>query len=84
MNSLRLRTISLSYDLPKNWLASTRVFKAASLQVSASNLLLFTNYDGDPEVAASGSGVGGSSSAGFDYCGVPSTASFSFGVNLTF
>ncbi len=84
VNSLRLRTISLSYDLPKNWLASTHVFKAASLQVSASNLLLFTNYDGDPEVAASGSGVGGSSSAGFDYCGVPSTASFSFGVNLTF
>ncbi|MBQ9217152.1 MAG: SusC/RagA family TonB-linked outer membrane protein [Muribaculaceae bacterium] len=84
VNSLRLRTISLSYALPKALLEKTRFIKAASVSATASNLLLFTNYDGDPEVAASGSGVGGSSSVGFDYLGVPSTASFTFGVNLTF
>ena len=84
VNSLRMRTISLSYALPKSLLAKTHVIKAASLTATANNLLLFTNYDGDPEVAASGSGVGGSSSVGFDYCGVPATASFTFGVNLTF
>jgi TonB-linked SusC/RagA family outer membrane protein len=84
VNSLRMRTISLSYKVPKKLLDQTHCLKAASLSVSANNLLLFTNYDGDPEVAASGSGVGGSSSVGFDYCGVPATASFSFGVNLTF
>jgi ferric enterobactin receptor len=38
----------------------------------------------DPEVAAAGSGAVGSSSVGIDYCGVPATASFAFGVNLTF
>ncbi len=84
VNSLRLRTISLSYALPKSLLERTRFIKAASLTATANNLLLFTNYDGDPEVAASGSGVGGSSSVGIDYCGVPATASFTFGVNLTF
>lgn len=84
VNSLRLRTISLSYNLPKSVLAKTKVLKRAVITASASNILLFTNYDGDPEVAAAGSGVVGSSSVGFDYCGVPSTASFAFGVNLTF
>ena len=84
VNALRLRTISLSYDIPKSFLAKTKVIKRAILTASASNLLLFTNYDGDPEVAASGSGRGGSSSVGFEYCGVPSTRQFAFGVNLTF
>lgn len=84
VNSLRLRTISLSYDVPRTWLAKTRAIKRAVVTASASNLLLFTNYDGDPEAAASGAGVGGSSSVGFDYCGIPTTACFSFGINLTF
>ena len=84
VNSLRLRSISLSYDVPRSFLAKTKAIKRAVVTASATNLLLFTNYDGDPEVAASGAGVGGSSSVGFDYCGVPATASFAFGVNLTF
>lgn len=84
VNSLRLRTISLSYELPKNVLAKTKCIKRASVSATANNLLLFSNYHGDPEVAVSGSGITGSSSVGIDYCGVPSTASFSFGVNLAF
>lgn len=84
VHSLRLRSISLSWDLPQNWLEKTKAFKRAVISATATNLLLFTNYDGDPEAAASGAGVGGSSSVGFDYCGVPSTAGFTFGVNLTF
>ena len=84
VNSLRLRTIGLSYSLPKSLLAKTKAFKRAVITASASNLLLFTNYEGDPEAAASGAGVGGSSSVGFDYCGIPSIASFAFGINLTF
>ncbi len=84
VNSLRLRTISLSYAIPQSFLAKTKVIKRASLSFAATNLLLFTNYDGDPEVAASGAGVGGSSSVGFDYCGVPATRTYQFGINLTF
>ena len=84
VNSLRLRTISLTYDLPRTLLARTKYIKRAAITASANNLLLFTNYDGDPEVAASGSGRGGSSSVGFDYCGVPATRSYAVGINLTF
>lgn len=84
VNSLRLRSVSLSYDLPKKLLLKTGFIKRASVSVAATNLLLFTNYNGDPEVAAAGAGVGGSSSVGFDYCGVPATSSMSFGLNLTF
>ena len=84
VNSLRLRSISLSYSVPKSFLAKTKCIKRAMLTASATNLLLFTNYNGDPEAAASGAGVGGSSSVGFDYCTVPATASFAFGINLTF
>ena len=84
VNALRLRTLSLSYDLPKSWLLKTNVIKRALITATANNILLFTNYNGDPEVAAAGSGAVGSSSVGIDYCGVPATASFSFGINLTF
>ena len=84
VNSLRLRTISLSYSLPRALLAKTKVLDRAIITASATNLLLFTNYDGDPEVAAAGAGRGGSSSVGFDYCGVPSTRQYALGVNLTF
>ncbi len=84
VNSLRLRTISLSYSLPKSLLEKTKAFKSAVVTASAHNLLLFTNYNGDPDVCAAGGGVGGSSSYGFDYFCVPNTASFTFGVNLTF
>ena len=84
VNSLRLRTISLTYDLPRSLLARTKYIKRAAITASANNLLLFTNYDGDPEVAASGAGRGGSSSVGFDYCGVPATRQYALGINLTF
>lgn len=84
VNLLRLRALSLSYSLPKKWMDQSGFIKRASVSVSANNLLLFTNYDGDPELAASGAGVGGSSSVGFEYCGVPATTGMTFGINLTF
>lgn len=84
VNSLRLRTLAVTYDIPKSLLSKLGVIKRASISATANNLLLFTNYDGDPEVAASGAGAGGSSSVGFDYLGTPATSSFTFGVNLTF
>ena len=83
VNSLRLRTLSLGYDIPKAFLNRLGI-KRASVSATANNLLLITNYRGDPESSAAGSGVSGSGAVGIEYCGVPATASFSFGVNLTF
>lgn len=84
VNSLRLRSLSLTYNAPKSFLNKIGFIKRAQFTISANNVLLFTNYDGDPEVAAAGAGRGGSSSVGFDYCGVPAIASYAFGINLTF
>ncbi len=84
-NWLRLRSVSLSYSFPKVWLAKTKFIKGLTANVSGTNLLLWTNYKGlDPENSAAGSGAVGSSSVGIDYCGVPSTAGMSFGLNFTF
>ena len=84
VNLLRLRTLSLSYQFPKKWMDKTGFIKRASISVAGNNLLLFTNFDGDPEVATAGAGVGGSSSVGFAYCDIPSTSGMTFGLNLTF
>jgi hypothetical protein len=81
----RLRSVSLTYTLPKSLLNSVKVIKHGSVTLTGDNLVLFTNYKGlDPEASAAGSGVTGSSSVGIDYCGVPATASVSLGINLTF
>ena len=84
VNLLRLRTLSLSYELPKKWMDKTGFLKRASVSIAGNNLLLFTNYNGDPEVAVAGAGVGGSSSVGFAYCDVPATSGMTFGLNLTY
>lgn len=84
-NWLRLRSVSLSYDLPRKILANVKFLEGLTATVTGTNLLLFTNYKGmDPETSAAGSGIAGSSSVGIDYNGVPSTAGISFGLNLTF
>ena len=84
-NWLRLRSVSLSYNVPSTLLKKTKVIKGLTATVTGTNLFLWTNYKGmDPETSAAGSGVVGSSSVGIDYCSVPSTAGMSFGLNLTF
>ncbi len=84
-NWLRLRSISLSYNLPESIIKRQNVIKGLSVTLAGQNLLLFTNYKGmDPETSVAGSGVTGSGSTGIDYCGVPATAGFSVGLNLTF
>ncbi len=85
VNWLRLRSVSLAYSLPKNTLGHIRFLKDATLTLSGTNLLLFTNYSGmDPETSAAGAGVIGSGSVGIDYCGVPATAGLAVGLNLKF
>jgi TonB-linked SusC/RagA family outer membrane protein len=84
-NWLRLRSVSLSYSLSKQILEKTKVLKGCTFSFTGTNLLLLTNYKGmDPEAAAAGSGLGGSSSVGLEYCNVPATAGISFGINLKF
>ena len=84
-NWLRLRALSLTYNLPESVINRQNVLKGMSVTLAGTNLWLMTNYKGmDPETSVAGSGVIGSSSAGIDYNGVPATAGFSVGLNLTF
>jgi TonB-linked SusC/RagA family outer membrane protein len=85
VNWLRLRSLSLTYSLPSEFLKRSKIFKAASITATGTNLWLWTNYSGmDPEVSAAGAGVIGSGSVGVDYAGVPATAGVTFGLNLKF
>lgn len=83
VNWLKLRSLSLSYDFTR-LIRKQNIVKGLSVNVTGTNLFTWTNYKGmDPEVSTAG-GTGGSGATGIDYCSVPSTGSFTFGVNLTF
>lgn len=77
---LRLKTLSLGYNVPrsvlKKWtMSSARVF------ISADNLLTFTSYSGyDPEVSVRNSAL----TPGFDYSAYPRAYNFSLGLNIGF
>lgn len=78
---LKLREISLGVDLPKEMLKKQRVFKAATLNVSARNILLWTELPNfDPESSQGNGNMQG----GFDYMSLPQTRSIGVGLNLTF
>ncbi|MFV0470346.1 MAG: SusC/RagA family TonB-linked outer membrane protein [Dysgonomonas sp.] len=78
---LRLKTLTLSYNLSKKILKKVGV-EAMSLYVTANNLYTLTKYRGyDPEL-----NWGGNSATllGVDMGTYPQTRSFIFGLNLTF
>jgi TonB-dependent starch-binding outer membrane protein SusC len=76
---LRIKTITLSYDLPlPQW---TSVFKSASVYVTAQNLFTFTKYTGyDPEVSSSLDPL----NQGTDYNAYPNYKTILFGVKFGF
>lgn len=78
---LRLKTVTLSYDLKPEWLKKIHLSR---LQVYATvqNLLTFTNYKGyDPEVNAYGANA---VVQGVDYGTYPQSKSFVLGFNVEF
>ncbi len=78
---LRMKSVTLSYDLPK-FLATKWNVRMASLYLTATNLFTITNYPGlDPEVSdAPASIIGG----GRDLSTYPTTRELTIGVRLGF
>jgi TonB-linked SusC/RagA family outer membrane protein len=75
---LRLRELSVSYDLPFDKMG-VNFIKNGTLSFIGRNLWYDTDYDGvDPETSLTGSGNG----QGFDYFNMPNTRSFIFKINL--
>jgi TonB-dependent starch-binding outer membrane protein SusC len=79
---LRLRSISLSYNIPSKFLKSLRI-PSAKLYVNGNNLWLLTKYKGyDPEVSHFNTGE--NLRVGYDRGTFPQTRSFVGGFNLSF
>jgi len=79
---VKLRTVSISYNLPTGILEKTKVITGASISITGNNLWLKTKYTGfDPESSSSSSGSIADGFAGFTY---PSTRSYMISLNLSF
>lgn len=77
---VRLREVSLSYNLPKIWFANNPI-SSMNIGLSGRNLFLFTPYTGiDPETNLSGA----ARSLGRDYFNMPNTRSFEINLQVTF
>lgn len=85
VNWLRLRDITLSYQLPQNSIRKIKGLKALSVFFTGNDLILITNYTGaDPASngnTAASKGIGG---FGFDYGNLPSPISLNFGLRANF
>ncbi len=81
VNWLRLRDLTLTYELPSRLKERMPVLRGASVSAITRNLLLFTNFTGiDPETSLSGA----ANSFGREYFNNPGTRSFGFRLNLQF
>ena len=77
---LRLKSLTLSYDLPKNILGRISM-KGVKVYATAQNLFTLTGYSGyDPEVNAYGAS---SVALGVDYGTYPQSRAVIFGINVT-
>jgi len=91
---VRLKMISLSYDLPAGLLSKTKIIDGLRIYASAQNLLTVTGYSGtDPEVNShlntSAGGVStlnsnaGNLAGGIDFNAFPAFRTFVAGIKLT-
>jgi TonB-dependent starch-binding outer membrane protein SusC len=80
---VRLRNVSLGYNLPKKSLSGTGISNAR-VYINATNLYTLTNYSGpDPEVNTAANFSNGTVQ-GLDFSVPPQPRTFIFGVNVTF
>ncbi|MBS1661101.1 MAG: TonB-dependent receptor [Bacteroidetes bacterium] len=80
---LRVKTVTLSYDLPLPKL--TGVFKSAVVYVTGQNLITATHYSGyDPEVNSYSNSAGNYTSLNTDYNPYPNVRSYLAGIKLGF
>lgn len=80
---LRLKNISLGYNIPIKKLNKGSWVKGLKVYVSGQNLLTFTKYSGaDPEVNSYGGG--NSINLGYDYLSYPNSKVYTFGIKADF
>ncbi len=81
---LRLRNLTLGYNLPES-LAQRIMAKNARVYISASNLLTWSRFHGDPEIARDFENVADRNmSSNITYLTPPQEQTFTFGLDLSF
>lgn len=81
---MRLKTVTLGYNLPKNFLSNTKLLTNARIYVLGQNLWTIKDKDfrgADPEVSADG---GSNQIVGESFFALPQPKTITVGVNLTF
>jgi TonB-linked SusC/RagA family outer membrane protein len=85
INWVRLRDVTLNYNLPTSVLQRTKFAKNASVFVTGTDMFILTNYSGlDPVVNGNSAAVGGSGAAGIDFGNFPMPMGVNFGVRVGF
>lgn len=85
INWLRLRDVTLTYNLNSVISKKQKFFKTLSVFVTGNDLLMFTNYSGaDPMVNGNTAGTRGVGAAGFDFGNIAVPVSFNVGFRTSF
>lgn len=79
---VKLRSLSLNFNLPEQWLPSNNVIKNATVGFTGNNLWIWSKFNGyDPESSTTSSGSNVEGFAGFTYPGI---RSYLFSLNVGF
>ncbi len=84
---VRLKNVSISYNVSQKLLAKQKIVKGARLTIGAQNLLTFTKYSGyDPEVGAyvGRDASAGNQAIGLDFGRYPLTPIYTFNLGVNF
>ncbi|WP_316799268.1 SusC/RagA family TonB-linked outer membrane protein [Pedobacter frigidisoli] len=85
VNWVRLKDITLSYNLPKSLFTNNKVFKSASVFFTGTDLLMLTNYNGvDPQTSGLSAAAGGLGGNGIDYGSAGQPRGYNFGLKIGF
>ena len=82
---IRLRDVTLSYNLTSFIAKKQRFIKGGSVYVTGTDVFLITNYTGaDPNVSGLNASVGGYGAIGYDYGALALPLGINVGAKLTF
>ncbi len=85
VNWLRLRDITVSYNMPASKIKRFKAFKSLGFFITGNDLILLTNYRGaDPAVNGNTAAAGGLGAYAFDYGSLPAPISVNFGLRAGF